>query len=293
MFLVLPFISDCQYSSYYNVDVNSNSRVSGNINVNKNVNISGDVTKTIKTIDYGALSLANAQREKTRLQAQKYADEKSRQQSLEIATNPMKAFEYGKFQTWDYYSTAEKRKTAKKYGFKKFKYLFNYPHSSLFNGTGNGRWENVSSDGITTEYFIYPISRIKSEFYGSIKPNQAEIKCKMADIKVGELNDDGKNGEIFVHKKDVNRATVYNNKGFKGTLIWEDDYQYTITDNYHAFWKNSNGVWFRGFARVRYYGDKDDITFEKLEGRRHYLHQVIEKVISSARSYDEVLLPSF
>ena len=76
-------------------------------------------------------------------------------------------------------------------------------------------------------------------------------------------------------------------------MIWEDDYQYTITENYEAFWKNSNGVWFRAFAKVRYYGDKDDITFEDLEGRRHYLHQVIEKVISSARNFDEVLLPSF
>ena len=48
---VIPFIANSQYSSYYNVDVNSSSIV----NVNKNVNVSGYTTQTIKTIDYGPL----------------------------------------------------------------------------------------------------------------------------------------------------------------------------------------------------------------------------------------------
>ena len=37
VFSALPFVLNSQYSNYYNIDVNSNSRVSGNINVNKNV----------------------------------------------------------------------------------------------------------------------------------------------------------------------------------------------------------------------------------------------------------------
>ena len=41
-------------------------------------------------------------------------------------------------------------------------------------------------------------------------------------MKVGQLNE-GNDGEIFVHKKDVNKAIVWGNQGFKGTLIWEDD----------------------------------------------------------------------
>jgi hypothetical protein len=292
---MMPVLCFGQYSSYYGAYSNpgkADVEVNAKVNVNQNVKVSGHTTQTINKIDYRALANANAQREKTRLQAQKYADEKSRLQAIEIASNPTKAFEYGKFNTWDYYSTAEKRKIAKSYGFKKFKFYINHPHPSLFTSTGENRWENVSYNEVTTEYFIYPISRIKSEFYDSIKPNQAEINAKMTNAKVGELNVK-RDIQLFAHKKEVNRATVYNHKGFKGTLIWEDDYQYTITENYEAFWKNSNGVWFRAFAKVRYYGDKDDITFEDLEGRRHYLHQVIEKVISSARNFDEVLLPSF
>ena len=86
---MLPFILNCQYSNYYNVDVNSNSRVSGNINVNKNVNVSGYTTQTIKTIDYGALANANAIRERNRIEQQritieqaKYNDGKERQKEI-------------------------------------------------------------------------------------------------------------------------------------------------------------------------------------------------------------------
>ena len=55
LLLFFPLISFGQYSSYYGAyDVNVNA----DVNINKNVN------KTIATIDYGALSLANAQMEK-------------------------------------------------------------------------------------------------------------------------------------------------------------------------------------------------------------------------------------
>ena len=65
-------------------------------------------------------------------------------------------------------------------------------------------------------------------------------------MKVGQLNE-GNDGEIFVHKKDVNKAIVWGNQGFKGTLIWEDDYEYVITDNYIAI---SNGTYYS--AKVRF-----------------------------------------
>jgi hypothetical protein len=39
-------------------------------------------------------------------------------------------------------------------------------------------------------------------------------------------------------------------------------------------------------VKVRTYGDKDKTTFEELEGRRYYLKQLIEKVISTAMVYD-------
>jgi hypothetical protein len=96
---------------------------------------------------------------------------------------------------------------------------------------------------------------------------------------VGELNK-GRDGDIFVHKKDVNKATIFGVKGFVGTLIYEDDYQYTITDNYQSVKLKDNGITF--FVKVRTYGDKDEITFQDLEGRRHYLKRLVQKIISTA-----------
>lgn len=49
-----------------------------------------------------------------------------------------------------------------------------------------------------------------------------------------------------------------------------------------------NGVEF--FVKVRYHGDKDEVTFEQLEGRRYYLKGLIEKIIANAKVYDIKLL---
>jgi hypothetical protein len=289
LFTLLPISYFGQYSSYYNV--NSNSRVSGNVNVNKNVRVSGNTTQTISTIDYGALAKANAERERIKLEAIQYADEKARRQAIEIASNPIKAYEYGNNFTWDY-SKKNLRTTANKLGFKKFKFTQRILHSSLFNSTGGGRYENVSYNGITTEYWVFPVFKVKSEKAKKFKPNQAEIFCRMDSVIVGELNDFPE-GQMFVHKKDINRAVIQSKKGFKGTLIYEDSYEYTISDTYLVYYQNSTGVWFGATAKVRYFGDKDEITFEDLEGRRHYLHQVIEKVISSAYGSDWQYISKF
>ena len=104
-------------------------------------------------------------------------------------------------------------------------------------------------------------------------------------MKVGELNDDAEFGKFFVHKKDVARATVWGFKGFVSTLIWEDDYQYTITDNYSSYTPDN----ILNFVKVRYYGNKKEVSFEQLEGRRYYLKRLIEKVISTAAIYDYTL----
>ena len=72
--------------------------------------------------------------------------------------------------------------------------------------------------------------------------------------------------DAFLHKKDVNKTKVFGKSGFLQTLIFEDDYEYIIKDNYYAIY---DGIVF--VAGVRYKGDKDEVTFEDLEGRRHYL----------------------
>lgn len=267
--------AQAQYSTYYNANVNQN--VNANVNINKNVNVSGTVFeyKTISTIDYGALQLANSQREKNRLENIKYADEQQRQISLEVASNPLKAYDYGQQNTFNV-----KGEDAKPYGFRNFVMSYKVPHNSLFVFAGAGRLENVSQDGITTEIIfsgpIYNKENIEID---------VEKNAKMEEMTVGQLNDDGEGGKIFVHKIGVDRATVYGVKGFKNSLIWEDNYQYTITDNFQSFDPTQkNGVLYH--VKIRTYGSKNEVNFEQLEGRRYYLRQLIEKIISTATIYD-------
>jgi hypothetical protein len=277
--LILTFglISYSQQSNYYAVDVNQNI----NANVQKDIDVSGNinVNKHISTIDYGQLALANAQKEKNRLESQKYIDQREKEIYLSIAENPVLAYDYGTpaMQELD-------KKFAKQRGFKKLSWGHQLPHKSLFIFTTNGRWENVSADNITTEIIFI------GTFYNKENlPDRKEVekRAKMDLLKIGQLNKDvssdgNETKEIFVHNKDTNRATVFGVKGYVGTLVWEDDYQYTITDNYESF-DSTYGNGITHLVKIRYYGDKDEVTFEQLEGRKYYLKRLIEKIISSGR----------
>jgi hypothetical protein len=331
---LIPFITNSQYSNYYNVDVNSNSRVSGTINVNKNVNVSGYTTQTINTIDYGKLSLANAQREKNRLESLIYADEKSRQQAIEIAAEPMKAHEFGKFTKYKYrYTNDGWKKTLIQRGLKSFDESHIMPHKSLFQNIGQGRWENVSTDGITTEIIaqlplhnysgtyknIDEIILLDSEAskqleyykthskpkknnyrsdkigYGTVMSKylricdsldnyyyaRADLKSKVRfpTLKEGEkfLNYGG--DSAYCHKKLLVKRTVYGHPGFRSTLIWEDEFEICITDNYMTHYDN-----IEYYVKVRYKADKESgITFKDLEGRRYYLSKFVDKHAASRR----------
>ncbi len=314
------------WSNYY-IDANINQ------NINKNVNVRGYVNQTIRTIDYGALANANAKREKTRLEKQIYDNDQDRIRTLDIANNPVKAFDYG--QRTNLKINTSKLNDYKHTNFKKFTISYMVPHSSLFVFAGQGRLENVSEDGIITEIIFSPPwynkynhkivshkeyqewknSEIEKEkvkirmpkkrdYKTSFEYNRAlqqfnrdknknifpilnmEDQAKMHDLKVGGLNvlDNITGDEIFVHKKDVNRATVYGVKGFKGTFISEDNYQYMITDNYNSWDLKGNGIYY--FVKVSTYGDKDEVTFEQLEGRRYYLKRLVERIISTASVTD-------
>ena len=81
----------------------------------------------------------------------------------------------------------------------------------------------------------------------------------------------------YLHKKDISRIRIYGKPGYLLTLIYEDDYEYIIHDTYIAV---SGGVIFSG--NVFYKGDKDDVSFEELEGRRYYLKGSIDKMFSFA-----------
>lgn len=284
-----------QYSNYYNV--NSNSNVNVNANVNHNHNVSGVVyqhsIQTINTIDYGALALANAQKEQNQIELQKIVDANKKRVLEEIIPDPVKAYDYGK---WQGFISSDKKVFDKKViqelkeksGLKSFEFNYLFPEY-FFNKLTWINWQNVSRDGVTTEIFFSLPSYNKENRdidYESNFENDTLIMNKEIEL----IGDNGKPKKIFFHKKELNLATVFCRKGYKTTYIWEDKFENGITDNYMVFFNNNLGNGVEFMVKVRYYGDKDEVTFEKLEGRRYYLKALIEKIISTAQVNDIVLL---
>jgi len=280
LLLIIPFLSFGQnYSTYYgthNVNINSN------VNVKNDINVSGNVKKTIHTIDYGALSNAQAQNEKNRIEKLKLENQKEREAMLAIALDPTKAYFYGR--TLPRYSM--QNADCKKYGLRSVSWQITILHESLFTFPG---LKNISEKGIRTDYtndlpyninsFSYEApSEFAKEQHEAIYNLGAEEYAKGKQFKVGEINENffGR----FIHKKDINRTEIYNKDGFLLTIIWEDEYEYGITDYYIA---KSDDLVYRN--RVSYKGDKDEITFEDLEGRRHYLKPLMDQTMGSLSVY--------
>ena len=251
--LFVPLVSFGQtYSNYYGIL---------DVNVNANVN------KTITSIDYGALRLANAQREKIRLQKQIYNDEKKKSEAIEIALDPSKAIYYGKKRNWK-------------------KFWWTEPHPSLFNTKGVWEFKNFSGNDVVTKIEVSPI---KSKYKWGTKNQtlEAYIKSAIDTLEVGKTNEIFtqyfnyyKNPKGFIHKIDLNKANVYGTDGFKLTIIYEDDYEYIIEDRYYRKYRKRINS-----ATVKFSGDKDEVTFEELEGRRYYFRKLINQLISTASLY--------
>lgn len=273
--LSLPALS--QYSTYYGTyNVNSNVQVNANINTTSNIN------KTITSIDYGSLALANAEREKTRLQSIQYANDIERQRAFEIASNPMKAFDYGYENLYQF-----KKEEAKSYGFDKLTFYHKTPHNSLFTSVeatkGGYSYRNVSDNNIVTEIELVGIINLNGLKNGPLKDSMTiwfqlllddpEEYSQGKDLTVG--TEWMKNS--FLHKKDIKKAKVYGIDGFKQTVVFEDNYELTIKDNYYA---SINGIIFQ--AGVRYKGEKGEVTFEQLEGRRFYLKKLCDQIIATS-----------
>tara|TARA_B110000240_G_C13489117_1_gene448800 strand:+ start:117 stop:1313 length:1197 start_codon:yes stop_codon:yes gene_type:complete len=357
--LITPFISLGQYSNYYNIKAN----------INKNVNVSGYITQnvnvrnTVTTIDYGALANANAKREANKILQQKiaieqaqYNDEKERSdailntnRAIEIAENPIKAHTYGyPYRFKGYNSSIKGMRFLKLKGFISFEETMQVPHNSLFENVGGGRWENISTDGITTElefesskynYRNFPYldfeqgqkyfarAQILTEFYLSHdKPKKRDYKknkdgkpfykkhkiylykkdleryyqvCDSLDnygylyspktnSKLQHIEEKAMNyfdgDSTYCHKKESVKRLVYGHKGFRYTMIWEDDYEKCITDTYES---SIGGMTF--FVKVRYKADKwSNITFEDLEGRRFYLSKFVDKTIAKRSIKNQV-----
>ena len=279
LFIFYPIIASAQYSNYYQV----NSKVDANVNVNANINKNVNVTGTVTTIDYGALASANAQREANRISRQQYANQRAKDAAIAIANDPSKAYDYGRDNNWKLDSKAKKNLGWDR----KMKYMYHkIPNSSLFVKIGDGyTYENTSSDGVKTEIIIYSVRTLKNirETNPNYKPNFEEI-YENKDFKVGETNDLGGSGDSMLHKKDVKRANIGGNSGFRGTLIWEDKYEKCITDNYGSIAFKNKETYIFG-AKVRFKGDVDEISFEQLEGRRYYFKALIDKMLSTIKVY--------
>jgi hypothetical protein len=282
LFLNLHFFSFGQYSNYYGtVDVNAN------VNVNKNVDVSGNVNvnKTITSIDYGALAAANATRARNRIEALKIQNEKERAAMIAIAGDPSKAFDYGRDNNWKVSG-----KNAKNYGFRKFTFYHKLPHESLFSRVDNGyNYQNISENGIETLFVIngiFSLKRlIKVKNYNAIKISEIGLEdfMKRKDIQVGKLHTDPvlKLSNAYIHKKDLNRATVFGLSGYVTTIVAEDDYEFIITDRYVA--QEGDRL---ANASATFKADKDEVDFEELEGRRFYFRKLIQRTIGSAQYID-------
>jgi hypothetical protein len=272
---ILSLSSYSQYSTYYGTGLINNKQVNANINLTSKVN------STITSIDYGRLALANAEREKTRLLSLQYANELEKQRVLEIAINPMKAFDYGSDVLFVY-----KKDMAKMCGYKKSSWYHKSPHSSLFKlfaGEYDGYfYRNVSDENIVTEIVLEPQVYVNGLEKGSDKDTiTAMFKLLLDNPEEFSKHNEDTVGTIiykktFLHKKDLKRATVYGKDGFKSTKIYEDDYELVIEDEFNA---SFNGTLIR--ASVKYKGAKGEVTFEQLEGRRYYLKRLCEQIIAT------------
>ena len=282
--------TQAQYSTYYNVDVNQNMDANINANINKNVNVSGTVYeyKTISKIDYGALQLANAQKEKNRLEQQKFANERQRQIAIEISSNPLKAYDYGKWFTisskdkiWKKNKKAKEnlKKIKKSTGFKEFRIDYVVPSNLIFIMLKSSHLQNVSLDGVKTDIIIYLPYYNKENAKIDI---ERDFKKIITGKELEQSDNINKNRKVFYHKKELNRATVYGAKGYRSTFAWEDKFEIGLTDNY-SFDNEDLGNGYKLFVKVRYYGNKSEVDFEKLEGRRFYLKPLVEKIVSTAR----------
>ena len=292
LFLILflkTSLSSAQYSNYYQVGVNSNSQV----NINNNVNVTGNINKTITTIDYGALRIANALQEKNRLELLTYNNDLLKKQAIEIAQDPQKAFEYGLDNNWIVPSKIAKEQ----FGLKGFTWYHKIPHQSLFSPIGGDyKYRNESEEGIVTEIEIgsFIMSDVATEKFKKFSIEQKEIylanlnkyagntekyikEVDIKDIKIQELHTDGELKGTFVHKIDLNKANVWGEEGFNWSIFYEDDYEYVIRDNYRVVLQDGTIV----YSAVIYKGSKNKIDFEKLEGRREYFRRLANQIIST------------
>jgi hypothetical protein len=214
----------------------------------------------------------------------KYADVSQKNQAIEIALNPQKAFNYGT----DTNYIIQDKKTSRMLGFSVGTKIYHkIPNAALFVDNKIWNYINETDDGVVTELeIIAPSYYAGTEtFFKKTKKEREQLHKNMQTYIenfttqnlpiVGEKTEGGQ----FTHKAYINKAKVWGNQGIVFTWYFEDDNKYVIKDNFRFI--SPKGVAFS--AGVRYKGDKDEVTFEMLEGRRSYLKKLCEQIIATAR----------
>jgi hypothetical protein len=287
-----PILTYSQYSNYYTVNVKQDIKVKGEITINEK----------IETIDYGALALAEAQNEKNALENKIYADNNQKRNAVEIANNPLKAYDYGEDIIWDVdaaNNVAEgQRKIAKSYGFNYFYAKHKRPNSALY-ALYNGGWSyiNESNKGVTTIISLSIPSHIlttteildlkkkerqaKIESWNKLWDNTEYYIKNYFDLTLG-IKNTGTKDEYYLHKVEIKRANVAGSEGFILTRCKETNYEREIEDLFISM--TSDG--FYKTSSVKYKGDRDILDFKELESRRAYLGALNRKLISTISLYN-------
>jgi hypothetical protein len=216
----------------------------------------------------------------------KIANENERAVRLAIAQDPVKAYDYGTDYNWKLPSKLRKKLSWPK----KIKTMYHkIPHKSLFviGGSEGYTYINESENGVKTELIIY-LGIGEDVITGMSKEmeiiNNPEKGLSYNEYAEGAEYDLGDGNLSFLHKKEIKKTNVAMNDGFVGTLIFEDKYEKTITDNYASI-AVVDGKRYGLFVKVRFKGDRDEITFEELEGRKYYFKRFINKTISTINYY--------
>ena len=281
-----PILSFSQNSKYYTVNVNQDIKVEGKI----------------ETIDYGAMALAEAQNEKNALASKIYNDDSQKQNAIEIANNPLNAYDYGEDIIWDVdaaYNVAEgQRKIAKSFGFNYFYAKHKRPNSALY-ALYNGGWSyiNESNNGVTTILTLNIPEHILTktettdmkkkdrqatiEYWNKLWGNTEYYLKNYFDLTLG-IKNAGTKDEYYLHKVEIKRANVAGSDGFVLTRCKETNYERIIEDFYISL--TSDG--FYKTSSVTYKGDRDVIDFNELESRRAYLGALNRKLISTISLYN-------
>ena len=249
-----------------------------NHNVKNNVRVSGHVSSTqyVRITDYGKLALAEAERERTRLDAIKFDHQKDKEIANEIIVDPSKAYDYGTF--------LAPFKLKRINGFKRVTYNLILPHASLFNqidGAEDLLFQNISSNYVTTNIIVKDpvklseklerdfctmlVSACKSIISNTEEYAKADNIIEGKQYEISDTWNCETYGVVQLHKKDVSKARLFGVNGFLQTLVYEDEYEIIIRDNYYA---SDDGIAFLSY--VEYKGDKNQVTFEDLESRRYY-----------------------